>query len=101
VDDVVHATLLAATASRASGRVYNIGRGRPTTFKEVVALLNAILGTRLPPLDVSRGPGEQRHDLLDSHKAEVELGFCPGTDLERALRRCVECSTAPREMATC
>ncbi len=90
VDDVVHATVLAATAARAAGKVYNIGRGRPTTALELVATLNTILGTDLQPLEAFPGGGEQPHNLADTRKAEVELGFCPGIDLEKGLRRCVE-----------
>jgi UDP-glucose 4-epimerase len=90
VHDVVHANLLVAEARRVAGRVYNIGRGRPTTPLEVVEALNKILGVRKQPV---RGParsrGEFRH-LADVSRAEAELGFCPGTDLETGLRLCVE-----------
>jgi UDP-glucose 4-epimerase len=90
VGDVVHATLLAAAAPRAAGRVYNIARGRPTTSLELVETLNTILGTRLHPLEAFPSPGEPPHNLADARKAEVELGFCPGLDLERGLRLWIE-----------
>jgi UDP-glucose 4-epimerase len=90
VDDAVHATLLAAGTRRAAGRVYNVGGGRLRTVQHVVTALNAILGTELQPLEVCPGPGEEGGYLADTRKAEVELGFCPATDLEKGLRRCVE-----------
>jgi UDP-glucose 4-epimerase len=97
VHNVVHANLLVADARRVAGRVYNIGRGRPTTALEVVAALNAVLGTRNQPV---RGPararGEFRH-LADISRAETDLGFCPSTDLEAGLRLCVESYTRWRE----
>jgi UDP-glucose 4-epimerase len=97
VHDVVHANLLVAEAPRVAGRVYNIGRGRPTTPREVVATLNTILGTRNQPV---RGPARARGDyrhLADTSRAETELGFCPSTDLEAGLRLCVDSYTRWRE----
>lgn len=90
VDDVVHANLLAAEAGRVSGRVYNIGRGRPTMALEIVALLNHILGTSLRPIHTPPiSPGDL-HNLADVVRSEAELGFCSFTDLERGLRHCVD-----------
>jgi UDP-glucose 4-epimerase len=97
VHDVVHANLLVADARRVAGRVYNIGRGRPTTALEVVAALNNVLGTRNQPVcGPARSRGEFRH-LADVSRAETELGFCPSTDLETGLRLCVESFTKWRE----
>ena len=90
VDDAVHATMLAATTPRASGRVYNLGGGRPRTFLEVVTILNGLLETLLQPLQVFSESGEEVSHLADTRKAEVELGFCPAIDLDKGLRRCVE-----------
>src|SRR5207248_2141728 len=89
VDDVVHATLLAATVPRARGRVYNIAGGRSTTPLQLLDLMNGLLGTDLPPAGIYPGPRYDLQSLADITKAEVELGFCPGTDLEQGLRRCV------------
>ena len=90
VQDVVHANLLVAEARRVTGRVYNIGRGRPTTALEVVATLNKVLGTKKQPVPgPPRARGEYGH-LADVSRAEAEIGFCPGTDLETGLRLCVE-----------
>src|SRR5262249_17878576 len=90
IEDVVHANLLVAQAPRVSGRVYNIARGYATTAREIVSLLNRILGTNLPPIPtVPLAPGEE-HNLADVVRSEAELGFCSFTDLERGLRHCVE-----------
>jgi UDP-glucose 4-epimerase len=90
VDDVVHANLLAAEAPRVSGRVYNIGRGRPTTALEIVSLLNRILGTDLRPIHTAPISPRDLSPLADIARSEVELGFCSFTDLERGLQRCVD-----------
>jgi UDP-glucose 4-epimerase len=89
VDDVVHANCLAAEAPRVSGKVYNIARGRPTTFNEIVAKVNALLGTRLQAR-YARGQMDTRGPRgTDASRAEVELGFCPSTDLDQGLQRCI------------
>jgi len=44
VGDAVHATILAAETPRVSGKVYNVGQGKPTSLKDVSAALAAILG---------------------------------------------------------
>jgi UDP-glucose 4-epimerase len=90
VDDVVCANLLAAEAPRVAGRVYNIARGRGTTLLAVVDMLNNILGTRLSPVRVPLHFLDGPRGLADISNAQVDLGFCPATDLELGLRRCIE-----------
>jgi nucleoside-diphosphate-sugar epimerase len=88
VDDVVQATLMAAETPRVSGKVYNIGRGRPTTAAEVVVTLNGLLGTRIEP-DYSQAPKPEIGPLADIALAEVDLGFSPTTSLVHGLKRCL------------
>jgi UDP-glucose 4-epimerase len=90
VGDVVHAHLIAAAAPRVAGKAYNIGRGRPTSARAIVEKLNAILGTRIEPTCGERRPLTDLDNQVDPSRAEVELGFCAGTDLDRGLRSCVE-----------
>jgi UDP-glucose 4-epimerase len=90
VDDVVHATLLAASAPRAAGRVYNVASGRLTTPAALVAALNDVLGTRLQPVEDPARPEEELGNAADVRRAEADLGFCPATDLDKGLRRCLE-----------
>jgi UDP-glucose 4-epimerase len=102
IDDVVHANLLAAAAPRVAGKVYNIARGRPTTALEVVATVNKILGTDLRPThtDFPR-PDGFLYNQADVSRAEIDLGFCPCTDLEWGLRRCIHYYTERRDELTC
>lgn len=90
VDDVVHANLLAAEARRVAGKVYNIGRGRPATALDVIAILNSLLDTALQPLHADIRPRRDLQNLADTSRSETELGFCPATDLETGLRLCVD-----------
>jgi len=88
VDDVVHATLLAAEAPRLAGKVYNVGRGRAVTALEVVAAINAILKIQLVPFHTPLGPEEALHNrIADMSRAEADLGFCPSTSLDQGLQR--------------
>ena len=89
VADVVYANLLAAGATRVAGRVYNIARGAPTTARELVDAVNGLLSTRLQPvLSAPRAKGEL-HNLANITRAQGELGFCTGTDLETGLQQCI------------
>src|SRR5262249_30176885 len=67
---------------------YNIARARTTTPLEVVAALNALLGTSLEAVPGGPPLGPQ-HGLADVSRAEAELGFCASIDLEQGLRRCL------------
>jgi UDP-glucose 4-epimerase len=89
VGDAVHATVLAADLPRGAGKVFNIGRGRPITLFDVVSLVNAILGTTLHPVPDIGPAAPGLHLLADVARAETELGFCAGTDMEHGLRQCL------------
>ena len=89
VGDVAHANILAAEARRVSGKVYNIARGRSTTLNEVVATINRLLDTDLKPAYARRMSLGQGTRLTDIARAEADLGFCPGTDLEQGLQQCI------------
>jgi UDP-glucose 4-epimerase len=89
VKDAVRATLTAAAAPGASGRVYNIARGRAVTTLDVVNSLNDLLGTRLEALPTGRALEEELQNLVDISRARTELGFSPSEDLRGDLARCL------------
>jgi UDP-glucose 4-epimerase len=90
VDDVVQANLLAAEAPRVSGKVFNIGSARRTAVLELVEKINRIAGTRIRPIHDKPRSADIRHNQADISLAQAELGYCPCTDLERDLQRCLE-----------
>jgi UDP-glucose 4-epimerase len=90
VDDVVQANLLAAEALGVSGKVYNIACGRRTTLLELVAKINALLGTSLTAVHDDPRPGDVRHSQADITRAQAELGFRPHTDVDGGLRNCLD-----------
>lgn len=90
VEDAVHAALLAAEAPRVAGKVYNIGRGHATADRDVVARLAGLVGAGGAEATWVGGRCGGAGPIADVRRAEVELGFCASTDLERGLRGCAE-----------
>jgi ADP-L-glycero-D-manno-heptose 6-epimerase len=84
VDDVVQANLK-AVAAKHSG-VFNVGAGRSWSFNEVVAELNRVLKTDLPP-DYFANPYNFTQDWTetDLSHARAGLGFEPAFDLRRGI----------------
>jgi UDP-glucose 4-epimerase len=89
VDDAVHAALLAARAPRVVGKVFNIARGQPTSWREPVDILNDLLGSRIQPVFTGRRSVHGLNNRANVRRAEVDLGFCAATDLRRTLGRCL------------
>ncbi len=87
IDNVVAANLLAADAEGASGRIFNVSGGAPTTVNELADTIGRLLDkpverTYLPPR-----PGDLRNSWADVSEAQRLLGFEPGVGLEDGLRR--------------
>ncbi|MHB1929805.1 MAG: NAD-dependent epimerase/dehydratase family protein [Acidimicrobiales bacterium] len=89
VDDVVQATVAAASAE-AAGQAVNVGGGSRVTLTEVLSLLEELVGA---PLDVRREPsarGDVRHTGADLSRARALLGFRPRVALREGLSAQVE-----------
>lgn len=84
IEDVVTANLQAASHGR-PGAVYNIGGGAPASLREVLALLERLVGH---PLAVDYGaaqPGDPRATEADIGRARADLGYEPRTGLAEGL----------------
>ncbi len=90
IDNVVHGNLLACTAPKAVGETINLAGGGRIVINDLVAQLNAILGTNLAPNYVAERPGDIKHSRADIAKARDLLGFEPIVSFEAGLRRTVE-----------
>ncbi|MCS7007087.1 MAG: NAD-dependent epimerase/dehydratase family protein, partial [Gaiellaceae bacterium] len=89
VDNVVAANLLAADAEGASGRIFNVAAGAPTSVNELAATIGRLLDrpverTYLPPR-----PGDLRNSWADVSEARTVLGYEPTVGLEEGLRRTI------------
>jgi UDP-glucose 4-epimerase len=90
VDDAVEAFLIAATAEKAIGQVFNLGGPPPITLESLAALLVMLNGggayvVRTFPAD--RRKIDIGDYYADDRLARRVLGWKPKTDLETALRR--------------
>jgi UDP-glucose 4-epimerase len=97
-DDVVQANLLAVEAPGVARKVYNMACGRRTSLLELVARINALLGTAIQPVHPDPRPGDVRHSQADIAAARAELGYCPRVDMEEGVRRCLEHLTAGKTL---
>ncbi|MCA9772830.1 MAG: NAD-dependent epimerase/dehydratase family protein, partial [Myxococcales bacterium] len=76
VEDVVQGYLRAMDAA-VTGETFNIGSGRPMTVNEVLARLQAILGTQVEPIRAPAAVGELRYSIADVSQARRLLGYEP------------------------
>lgn len=90
VDNVVDANLRAAEAPGAVGQVMNLGIGQRITLNALLAELQRILGTNLPPRYETPRTGDVRHSLADITAAQTLLGYEPKVMLAEGLLRTVE-----------
>ncbi|MDI6893887.1 MAG: NAD-dependent epimerase/dehydratase family protein [Bacillota bacterium] len=84
VADVVEASLLCL--ERGGDGVYNLGWGREVSVLELLASLQEVLGTDVPPRYDPPRPGEVSRICLDASRAKEELGWQPTTPLAEGLR---------------
>jgi UDP-glucose 4-epimerase len=87
--DAVRGCLLAADRDRAAGQVYHIASGRAVRALDVVARLNRLLGSDIPPLLAGPCSTAPPAPLPDVNLARRDLGFSAETTLDEGLRRCV------------
>jgi UDP-glucose 4-epimerase len=90
VANAVQALIKAAEAAAAPGNVYNVGTGRSFTVLDLVAALNRVLGTSLPPQFAPARAGDVRYSCADIGRASRQLGYRPIVSFEDGLRRTVE-----------
>jgi UDP-glucose 4-epimerase len=90
VANVVDATIRAADASGASGRIFNVSAGSPATVNTLADTVGRIVGK---PVDRRFAPartGDIRDSWADIAAARDALGYEPRIDLETGLRLTAE-----------
>ena len=83
VGDIVAANLLALTYPRAGA--FNIGTGQETDILTIYLKLQELMDSPLKPVHGPGKPGEQRRSVLDSTRAQTELGWQPRVSLAQGL----------------
>jgi nucleoside-diphosphate-sugar epimerase len=89
VENAVQANLLACTAARAAGKVFNIGTGTRYTLLETVKVMSEITGVHADPLFEPPRPGDIRHSQADIRLAQEILGYKPVVDFREGLERTI------------
>lgn len=87
IDNIVHGSLLACAAKEAAGEVINLAAGGQVILNDLVAKLNIILDTCLPPIYLEERPGDIKHSRADIAKAGALLSYEPIVDFDEGLRR--------------
>jgi len=86
VENVVAATIAAAGAAGASGRVFNVAAGAPASVNHVADTIGEILGKPVDKQFAPPRPGDIRDSWADLAAAREVLGYDPTVSLEQGLR---------------
>ena len=87
VDNVVAANLLAADAEGASGRIFNVSAGAPTSVNGLAEAIGRLLGKEVERRYLPPRPGDLRNSWADVSEARNVLGYETSVSLEDGLRR--------------
>jgi UDP-glucose 4-epimerase len=90
VANVIDATVRAAGADGANGRIFNIAAGSPASVNAVADAIGRILGKPVERCFAPPRPGEIRDSWADVTAAKETLGYEPTVDLEEGLRHTIE-----------
>ena len=89
VADAVAANLAAATRQGAVGQVINVAGGRRVSLNELLAEIQSICGSEVPPEHGPARAGDVRDSLADLTRARDLLAYAPATDLRSGLEQTV------------
>jgi UDP-glucose 4-epimerase len=86
VENVVAATISAARADGASGRVFNVAGGTPASVNHVAETIGEILGQPVEKRFEPSRPGDIRDSWADLTAAREVLAYEPSVTIEQGLR---------------
>jgi UDP-glucose 4-epimerase len=86
VSNVVDATVRAADAADASGRIFNVAAGQPANVNELAESIGRILGKPVQKVSAPPRPGDVRDSWADVTAARDMLGYELSVPLEEGLR---------------
>jgi UDP-glucose 4-epimerase len=84
ISDALDANLLSLQEDVA-GKVFNIGGGSRISIKEVVKLLEGIIGRSISVKYQAGSKGEMKHTYADCLRARTLLGYVPQTSISEGL----------------
>ncbi|MCL6554132.1 MAG: SDR family oxidoreductase [Firmicutes bacterium] len=89
VDNVVDATLLAATAPDLQGEAINVACGQRRTLLEVAEAIAQAAGRQVPRRHTPPRRADVRHTLADLTRARERLGYVPRVEFAEGIARTV------------
>ena len=90
VKDVVKANLLAASGSKAKGRIFNIGSGRFIRINSLWEMINELADINIKPDYEPPRSGDIFESVADVDCAKKDLGFEPDYSFEKGLKETFE-----------
>lgn len=87
VEDVVHATFLAATKPVENGDVFNIAGGSQCNMKSLIEEIEMSLGRPVPVTEGGEQPGDVAKTSADTAHARDVLGWTPRTALNDGIEK--------------
>ncbi|MCE9555142.1 MAG: SDR family oxidoreductase [Planctomycetes bacterium] len=90
VANVVHGNLLAADATDASGRSFNLANGGSVSLLQMLATLNKYLGTDVQPIFADPRLGDIRESMADITLARKLLKYEPQVHFDEGIKRSIE-----------
>ena len=90
VDDVVKALIAASTALALNGLAINVGSGKETSVRDLVALTLEVAKSRAEVIYNPRTSGGVSRMCADLTLAKEKLGYSPSVSLEKGLRLTLE-----------
>jgi len=90
VANVVEASLLAAEAEGANGRIFNVAAGAPRSVNELVETIGRLLSKPVEVRHAEPRPGDIRDSFADVTAAREILGWEPRIGFEEGLRLTAE-----------
>lgn len=89
VYNVVNANILASKTENANGKTFNIACSHAHSIKELLTMLNAIMGTHLQARNAPERQGDIKHSYADTTYAQQLLGFACQISFEDGLKKTV------------
>ena len=90
ITNVIDATVRAAYAENASGRIFNVAAGSPASVNDVAGAISRIVGMPVEKSYAPPRPGDIRDSWADVSAARDVLGYVPSVGLEDGLRRTID-----------
>ena len=95
IDDLVDAFLVAGAHKDAIGKVYNVGSGKGTKFKDMAELITDLSGNSSTLINFVEWPEQARQRETGNFVADIsrirnELGWAPRVELPEAVKKTIE-----------